>query len=286
MESTRWTGDVEVRSDGSTDMHVGRVHARPHSRVPSMHSFVAVRQSTPAVQRQYFPSRAPSQSLPFDRGCGRQSPERLHAGLLRGCPPAVDMWDDGGFAVDDHSFSVQQQCDLYAARACIEVTSMGAGFGMPAAGAQNMDMGGTPWSPQCTQSTVRSFGMRCSPSPQLGVHTDGPGYRTNTRPVSLETRMDSPYDEGTVVSGGAGEDIHAEHESVVPVMARSMGEQGDAQGRGAEGGEGSRRLANARPSAQKKQSVPWTLDERAKLAFVMGEDDALMADANGQHRFK
>ncbi|GBG78339.1 hypothetical protein CBR_g26368 [Chara braunii] len=35
----------------------------------------------------------------------------------------------------------------------------------------------------------------------------------------------------------------------------------------------------------KKQNIPWSLDERIALSKIMAEDDALMADADGQHRF-
>ncbi|GBG86618.1 hypothetical protein CBR_g41682 [Chara braunii] len=37
---------------------------------------------------------------------------------------------------------------------------------------------------------------------------------------------------------------------------------------------------------RKTRSIPWTLDERIALSIMMAEDDALMADADGQHRFK
>ncbi|GBG69479.1 hypothetical protein CBR_g4173 [Chara braunii] len=36
----------------------------------------------------------------------------------------------------------------------------------------------------------------------------------------------------------------------------------------------------------KKQNIPWTLDERITLSRLMAEDDVVMADADRQHRFK
>ncbi|GBG73112.1 hypothetical protein CBR_g12828 [Chara braunii] len=65
-----------------------------------------------------------------------------------------------------------------------------------------------------------------------------------------------------------------------------MGEHGDVLSRGGAGETVTGRPANGRPPPQKKQKVPWTLGERVKLALLMSEDDALMADAHGQHHFK
>ncbi|GBG70755.1 hypothetical protein CBR_g8053 [Chara braunii] len=210
----------------------------------------------------------------------------MPAGVPRGGSKPQDMRVDGGFAVRDHPLSVQQQFDLYAARACEHGMTIGAGFGMPLAHTLAMPMGGRHWSPECSQGTRGLLGVRCSPSPPEGVDTDASWNRSSTRSVSPETRMDSPYDEGTGDSEAGGEDGHAEQGNVVPMVASSMGGQGDVHGRGVGGEAVGGRPAKGRPPAQKKSNVPWTLDERVKLAILMGEDDALMADANSQHRFK
>ncbi|GBG59010.1 hypothetical protein CBR_g24358 [Chara braunii] len=133
----------------------------------------------------------------------------------------------------------------------------------------------------------RLFGARCSPSPPEGVDTDAHWNRPNARPVSPETRAESVYDEGKGGSEVGDEDGQAEQGTAVPMVASSTGGQGDVTGQGAGGGAVGGRPANGRPPAlKKKPNVPWTLDERMKLAILMDEDDALMADANGQHRFK
>ncbi|GBG81242.1 hypothetical protein CBR_g31914 [Chara braunii] len=98
--------------------------------------------------------------------------------------------------------------------------------------------------------------------------------------------MDPPYDDGTGSSEAGDDDGQAEQGSGVPMTAQSMGEHGDVHSRGGAAETVTGRPANGRPLCQKKQNVPWKLDERIKLALLMGEDDALMADAHGQHRFK
>ncbi|GBG59752.1 hypothetical protein CBR_g54855 [Chara braunii] len=211
----------------------------------------------------------------------------MHVGVARGGPQSWDMRADGGFDVRDHPLSVNQQFDLYAARACVEGTSMAAGFGMPSAPTQSMPMGGRHWSPQCSQGAGRLFGSRCSGCPAEGVDTDASWNRPNTRHVSPETRMESPFDEGTGGSEAGDEDGEAEQGSVVPMVTSSTGGQGDVSGQGAGGATTVGGFpANGRPPSQKKPSIKWTLDERVKLAILMGEDDALMSDANNQHRFK
>ncbi|GBG77432.1 hypothetical protein CBR_g23881 [Chara braunii] len=108
----------------------------------------------------------------------------------------------------------------------------------------------------------------------------------NMHDGQLNARPHQAYNEGTGGSEAGDEDGQAEQGTAVPMVASWMGGQGDVNGQGAGGGAVGGRPANGRPPAQKKPNVPWTLDERVKLAIFMGEDDALMADANDQHRFK
>ncbi|GBG92474.1 hypothetical protein CBR_g55625 [Chara braunii] len=66
-------------------------------------------------------------------------------------------------------------------------------------------------------------------------------------------------------------------------------EEGGVQGRPGEDvnaakGNQQKRRGGRPPTTNPKPKVSWTLDERIHLARMMQEDDALMADANGQHR--
>ncbi|GBG79408.1 hypothetical protein CBR_g29555 [Chara braunii] len=66
-------------------------------------------------------------------------------------------------------------------------------------------------------------------------------------------------------------------------------EEGGGQGRPGEDvnaakGNQQKHRGGRPPTTNPKPKVPWTLDERIHLARMMQEDDALMADANGQHR--
>ncbi|GBG86065.1 hypothetical protein CBR_g40966 [Chara braunii] len=187
----------------------------------------------------------------------------------------------GGFDGGDNMHDGQLN-----ARPHQESTSVAAGFGMPSTPTQSMAVGGRHWSPQCSQGGGRLFGARCSLSPPEGVDTDAPCNLPNARPVSPGTCAESVNDEGTGGLEAGDEDGQAEQGTVVPMVASSTGGQGIVNGQGAGGGVVGGRPVNGRPPAQKKPNVPWTMDELVKLAILMGEDDALMADANGQHRFK
>ncbi|GBG63311.1 hypothetical protein CBR_g37397 [Chara braunii] len=61
------------------------------------------------------------------------------------------------------------------------------------------------------------------------------------------------------------------------------------QGQTLDGREGGRphdkRKGKDNIVTNKKQNVPWTLEERITMAKLMGKDGALMADAEGQHQF-
>ncbi|GBG89814.1 hypothetical protein CBR_g49665 [Chara braunii] len=258
MDCRRWTGDADVGFDGGDDMHDGQLHARPHQgqQAQSMQSFTAMRQTPSTMQHPFYPTRAASPPTPFGGGCVGQTPESMHAGVARGGPQPWDMRADDGFAVRDHPLPVNQQFDLYAARACVEGTSMAAGFGMPSTPTQSMPMGGRHWSPQCSQGAGRLFGSRCSASPAEGVDTDASWNRPNTRPVSPKTRMESPFDEGTGGSEAGDEDGEAEQGSALPMVASSTGGQSDVSGQGAGGATTvGGRPANGRLPAQSQAMV-------------------------------
>ncbi|GBG69484.1 hypothetical protein CBR_g4178 [Chara braunii] len=100
-----------------------------------------------------------------------------------------------------------------------------------------------------------------------------------------DLQNDVRVEEGANDNDQSVDDVGREDECGTP-MAEKMPNEGEAlRGQPTEG-RGRGRGQNQPQAKEKRLSVPWILDERVKLVMLMGEDNALMVDANGPHRFK
>ncbi|GBG83190.1 hypothetical protein CBR_g36806 [Chara braunii] len=161
------------------------------------------------------------------------------------------------------------------------------------------------WSPQCRQLSQPMHGGLSAPSP-MSVRRSAAEPSPSMADVQGED-MDKGWSVHSATSSSAGLQGH----SFGGVDDEVEGDGGDIDGQNSDnvqeardsasagqrdGGENvvgprSSKRANKRggkdgAAKNKKQNIPWSLDERIVLSRLMVDDDALMADADGQHRFK
>ncbi|GBG84083.1 hypothetical protein CBR_g37958 [Chara braunii] len=167
---------------------------------------------------------------------------------------------------------------------------VGSGFGFAAhvfPAQQTFDRGSAlrndrPWSPQSGQTSQSSHAMYSSTttlSSKRSPSTPGPST------VDADGRdMDNawtPHYGTSVPSGFVSDATNGYDGQACKDMEDDTG-NGDGDDVDDENGDGG---GERQATENKKQNLAWMLEERIWLAKMMGEDDALMADANGQHRF-
>ncbi|GBG84817.1 hypothetical protein CBR_g39193 [Chara braunii] len=167
------------------------------------------------------------------------------------------------------------------------------------------------WSPQCRQPSQPMHGGLSAPSPmsvprfaaeaspsvaKVQREDMDEGWPVHSRapsPAGLQGRSfggeeddffgdDEVEGDGGDVDGRNSDNAQEERDSAT-VGQRDGGENeaGPQTSKHANKGGGKDAAAKS-----KKQNIPWSLNERIALSRMMAEDDALMADADGQHRFK
>ncbi|GBG66064.1 hypothetical protein CBR_g55407 [Chara braunii] len=167
------------------------------------------------------------------------------------------------------------------------------------------------WSPQCRQPSQPMHGGLSAPSP-ISVTRSAAKPSPSMADVQGEdmdegwrvhSRTSSPAGLQGPSLGGEEDDLVGDDEvecdggdidgqnSDNAQEDRDSASAGQRDGGENVGGPQSGKRANKRggkdgASKNKKQNIAWTLDERITLSRLMAEDDALMADADGQHRFK
>ncbi|GBG71372.1 hypothetical protein CBR_g8791 [Chara braunii] len=165
-----------------------------------------------------------------------------------------------------------------------------------------------PWSPQSGQSSQPSHGMysstttlssRRSPSTTGPSTVDADGCdMDNAWTPHCGTSVSSGFDSDAAndydgqacedmeddTSNGDGDDVDDDNGDGGGVPETDKGGDSNARNGGRSGQKKGRNNRDG-PPKNKKQNLAWMLEERIWLVKMMGEDDALMADANGQYQF-
>ncbi|GBG84547.1 hypothetical protein CBR_g38829 [Chara braunii] len=249
------------------------------------------------------PIRAPAAPLPSSQSHPDASGQRARSHVR---PPMANMPLGGGHM--GHKPYATQTGGGYGVGSA-QTLPVGSGFGFAAH--QTFDRGSAmrndrPWSPQSGQTSQTSRAMfsstttlssrrsPCTPGPST-VDADGRDmdnawtahYRTSV-PSGLDSDAANGYDGQACedmeddTGNGDGDDVDDENGDGGGVPETDKA--GDSDGRN-DGRRGQKKGRNEGPPKNKKQNLVWTLEEMIWLAKMMGEDDTLMADANGQHQF-
>ncbi|GBG91338.1 hypothetical protein CBR_g52224 [Chara braunii] len=167
------------------------------------------------------------------------------------------------------------------------------------------------WSPQCRQPSQPMHGRLSAPSPMSvrrsaaepspsmadvqGEDMDEgwPVHSATSSPAGLQGRSFGDEEDELVGDDeveGDGGDIDGQNSDNVQEDRDSASAGQRDGGENVVGPQNNKRANKHRgkdgAAKNKKQNIPWSLDERIALSRLMAEDDALMADAEWQHRFK
>ncbi|GBG76495.1 hypothetical protein CBR_g22243 [Chara braunii] len=319
MDSSRWRADPNAGGEGGFQVADPRQHAGvayaaspPPSMLPFHKGAVEGMQgqamgvpsgpgmSMPRMQSMIARPRLPSRPAPqmMPAGAGYVANASFSAQLAGGyAPPGVQSIPAGtAFGISGHVFPASQAMD--------------GGYGCVAE---------PPWTAPCGQSSRRALGQSTQPT-FGGSSIPSPSSCKRTSSNQSASMIDVDSDENGEVSadttgwtpGGVGDGEGTWHDDTGGSSygadegdddddtSTQQGEMNDEDGgrRVEEGGVQGRpgedvnvakvkqqkRRGGRPPTANPKPKVPWTLDERIHLARMMQKDDALMVDANDQHR--
>ncbi|GBG84171.1 hypothetical protein CBR_g38145 [Chara braunii] len=143
--------------------------------------------------------------------------------------------------------------------------------------------------------SVRRFVVEPSPS-MVDVQGEDmdrgwPVYSATSSPAGLKGRSFAGDEDEYVDDDEGGGDCSTTNAQNSDNVQNDMDNVGQTDGGKNVVGPQSSRCGNKLggkdgAARNKKQNIPWSLEERITLSRLMAEDDALMADAEGQHRFK